>query len=122
MADVRAAGGPILADEPAALITLTNKPADYHAFAMKQVWDGGLWDDQQFLRALDSPRFELILLRMNRRAPRVEPYFWNERMASAIARRYDRREAFDIDDDAFVGVYRRRTQAGPIDRTAIESE
>jgi hypothetical protein len=103
---VRAADGPVLADEPMALLPLLGRTIDFQPFAMTQLADARRWDDAPFIDRLNRQQFDLILLRMSAAHPGILRNLWDDRMASAIVSRYACQEKIRVDDGAFVAVYR----------------
>lgn len=114
MALVRSADGPVLADEPMALLPLSGRTAEFHPFAMTQLSDANLWDDTPFIEQLNQQRFAVALLREPDVQPHVMRTLWDARMASALLQHYECKETVRVDAHAIVVVYGRKgTTSGP---------
>jgi hypothetical protein len=66
---VRAADGPVLADEFMGLVPLAGKQLQLQPFEMKQLAEAGVWDERPFALQLDEQVFPLILI--------YDPPSWN---------------------------------------------
>jgi hypothetical protein len=97
--------GPVLADEPMALLPLSGRRVELHPFAMTQLAAAGLWDESPFVQQLAAQRFRMILLRIPTANPRILRNLWTDRMSQAIADHYAPAESIPIDDSASIVVY-----------------
>jgi hypothetical protein len=97
---VRAADGPVLADEYMGLVPLAGRSLYFQPFEYKQLTDAGLWDERPLARAIERQEFGLILLYEAPEWPSLESR-WTPTLRDAIYRRYDRGEVW-----AHTAVYR----------------
>jgi hypothetical protein len=94
--------GIVLADEYMGLIPLAGKRLYFQPFEFKQMADGRVWDESQFLDSIRDGEFDLILM--------YQPYSWPA-VASrwTVAMRNTVRRFYSEDDNiAFNLVYRPR--------------
>ena len=108
---VRAEPGPILADEPLALLPLSGRTIDFQPFAMTQLARAGRWDATPFVDQLREQRYALLLARQPRRNPTLIAAMWDAAMADAIRSRYETVEEVPVDDAAVIAVMRPRRSA-----------
>ncbi len=86
---VEDAQGPVLADEYMGHLPLAGKPIVYQPFEFKILAQGGLWNQQPFLDAIDGKQYSLILLYEPRDwdSPHAR---WTPEMLDAIQNSYKR--------------------------------
>jgi hypothetical protein len=101
---VRAADGPVLADEYMGLVPLAGKPLVIQPFEIKQLDDARLWDDQPFLQQIARREFPLILIYHLPGYP-LHADRWGGRMLNSIDTHYDH-----VDTILDTWVYRPRAQ------------
>lgn len=105
--------GPVLADEPMALLPLNRRTIDFQPFAMTQLARAGLWNPSSFVEGLAEGKYPLLLLRMPRQQPVVISTLWDASMAAAIEQSYEASERVPVDDGAFVAVMRPKSRLMP---------
>lgn len=104
MAAVRAADGPVLADEYMGLAPVAGKPLVIQPFEIKQLDDAGLWDDRPFLQQIARHEFPLILIYHLPGYP-LHADRWTGRMLNYIDTHYDH-----VDTILDTWVYRPRAR------------
>lgn len=83
---IRAADGPILADEFMGLLVLENRPVVFQPFDMTQLAVRAKWDQRPFLADLEAQKFSLILFSEPR--PNIVTERWTPEMVAMIKAAY----------------------------------
>ena len=84
---VETTDGPVLADEFAGMLTLQNRPLYIQPFAITQLANAGLWDQDALLTSIRDQEFPLILIHHFMGWP-VYKERWTPEMLSAITKSY----------------------------------
>ena len=84
---VETTDGPVLADEFMGLLTLQNRPLYIQPFAITQLANAGLWDQDALLASIRDQEFPLILIHHFMGWP-VYKERWTPEMLSAITENY----------------------------------
>jgi hypothetical protein len=82
---------------------------DFHPFAMTQLSDAGLWDQEPFLRRVQQRQYSWVLLRIPRGNPQPSRDMWTAEMIDAIQANYEARERFAVSDRAWIVALRARS-------------
>ncbi len=89
--EVRAADGPVLADEMMGVLPLLERPILLQPFELTQLAEAGVWDQQPLLDALDEQEFAQILI-LDFPGANLAEERWTPQMLARIESRYERVE------------------------------
>ena len=79
---------PAIADENIGLLVLAGKPILFQPFEMSQLATVGMWDEQPFLRALESGVYPVVLLYQPYRNPSLRFERWTPEMLRILNERF----------------------------------
>ena len=85
---VKAADGPVLADEDMGLLPLAGRPIEFQPFELTQLAAAGSWDQQPVVDAIYAQRYAVILV-FSFPDFAVEQERWTPEMLGAIAAAYE---------------------------------
>ena len=99
---IRAADGPVLADEDIGQLVLAGRPLLFQPFELTQLARVGMWDQAPLLDAIERQEYALILIFKFPGLP-LDRDRWTDQMRAVINRRYA-----EVEQIGFTEVYRPR--------------